>query len=117
MALREELTALVDALRAGGVPADLDPQNITPPAVWVQLESIAHTLLSGGTVLRCRLYLIVGDAPAATVLDTIDALLGSVLDVVTPNTDTDTTTEVVALPDNPTPLPALRLTVDLPTSL
>jgi hypothetical protein len=117
MALREELELLVEALRGAGISADLDPQNLTPPAVWVQLESIAHTLLSGGTVLRCRLYLIVGDNPAGTVLDHIDTLLYLVLGVVTPNTDTDTTTETVALPDNPTPLPALRLTVDLPTTL
>ena len=116
MALREGLDDLVAALREAGIVADLDPQNLTPPAVWVQLESIAHSILSGGMVLRCRLYLIVGDAPAGTVLDNLDPLLGSVLDVVTPNADVDTTVAGVLLPDTPTPLPALQLTIDLPTT-
>lgn len=116
MALREELDALVDALRAGGIAADLDAQNLTPPAVWVQLESIAHSLLSGGMVLRCRLYAIVGDGPTGTVLDNLDALLGAVLEVVTPNADRDTDVAGVILPDTPNPLPALQLTVDLPAA-
>jgi hypothetical protein len=116
MALREELDALVAALRAAGIAADLDAQNLTPPAVWVQLESIAHSLLSGGMVLRCRLYAIVGDGPAGTVLDNLDQLLGAVLDVVTPNADRDTDVAGVILPDTSTPLPALHLTVDIPTT-
>jgi hypothetical protein len=116
MALRAALDDLVAALREAGIPADLDPQNLTPPAVWVQLESIAHSLLDGGLVLRCRLYAIVGDAPAGTVLDNLDALLGEVLDVVTPNADRDTEVAGVLLPDTPNPLPALQLTVDLPTT-
>jgi hypothetical protein len=116
MALREELDLLVTALRDAGLNADLDAQNLTPPAVWVQLESIAHSILSGGMVLRCRLYAIVGDGPTGTVLDNLDALYETVLDVVTPNTDTDTTVAGVVLPDTSTPLPALQLTVDLPTT-
>jgi hypothetical protein len=116
MALRAALDDLVAALREAGIPADLDPQNVTPPGVWVQLESVAHSLLSGGLVIRARLYLVVGDAPAGTVLDHLDLLLGSVLEVVTPNADVDTVTAGVLLPDTPAPFPALQLTVDLPTT-
>lgn len=116
MALREELELLVLTLRGAGLTADVDAQNLTPPAVWVQLASISHNLLSGGKTLRVRLYAIVGDAPTGTVLDNLDALLETVLTVVDPNADIDTDVAGVMLPDNATPLPALQLTLDIPTT-
>lgn len=116
MALREELDLLVLSLRSAGISADVDAQNLTPPAVWVQLASISHNLLSGGKTLRTRLYLIVGDAPTGTVLDQLDQLLEDTLTVVTPNADVDSEVAGVQLPDTSTPLPALQLTLDIPTT-
>lgn len=116
MSLKAALVDVTAALNAGGVDASIDAQNVNTPGVWVQLESIAHSILSGGVVVRARLYLVVGDAPATTALDNLDELLAAVLDIVSPNTDRDTESVSVMLPGDSTPLPALQLTVDLPTT-
>lgn len=113
MSLRATLQPLVDALTAGGVPATLDPQNLNPPGAWIQLESLQHNILRGRSTIRARIYLVTGDAPAATVLDQLDQLLTATLAVATPNTPLDTESVTVTLPNDSTPLPALQLTIDL----
>lgn len=118
MGLKSAVSDLVEALNGYGVPAASDPQDLNPPAVWVQLVSVAHDRLDGGGTFRLRLYLVAPDAGTDAALDTFDEWLPRVLAVVTPNTDTDTEAASVYLPDNPsTPLPALQLTVSTTDSL
>lgn len=113
MSIKTAVTDLVDALNGAGIDAAADPQDLTPPGVWVQLESIDHNLLSGDVTVRLRLYLIAGDTGTLNALDTLSTLLRRVLRIVDPNTDQPTTGESVYLPDNPsTPLPALRINID-----
>lgn len=113
MSIKSAVQDLVDALNAAGVPASADAQEVNPPAVWVQLASIAHDRLDGGGTFRLRLYLVAPDAGTTAALDTFAEWLPQVLAVVTPNTDVDTDAVSVSLPDNPsTPLPALQLTID-----
>lgn len=112
VSVKTAVSDLVDAFNAAGVPAASDPQNLSPPAVWVQLASIAHDRLDGGGTFRLRCYLIAPDTGTDAALDTFTEWLPQVLAVVTPNTDVDTEAASVYLPDNPsTPLPALQLTV------
>lgn len=113
MSLATAVLDLVDALNAAGIPAAADAGEVNLPGVWVQLDRVAENLLSGGITVTLRLFLIAGDTGTAAALDTLSTLYRQVLTVVTPNTDADTTTAAVQLPDNPsTPLPALQLTVD-----
>jgi hypothetical protein len=112
LSVKTAVTDLVEALNAYGVPAASDPQNLTPPCVWVQLASIAHDRLDGGGTFGLRLYLIAPDSGTDAALDTFAEWLPRVLAVVDPNTDRDTEAASVYLPDNPsTPLPALQLNV------
>ena len=114
MSLRSAVEDMVAALNAAGITAAADPGELNLPGVWVQLESVAHTLLSGGVTVRLRLYCIAGDAGTLNALDQLSALYVSVCELVTPNTDTDTTAVGVQLPDNPSsPMPALQLSVDV----
>jgi hypothetical protein len=113
MSVKTAVTDLVEAFNAYGVPAASDPQDLNPPAVWVQLASIAHDRLDGGGTFRLRCYLVAPDTGTDAALDTFAEWLPKVLAVVQPNTDTDTEAASVYLPDNPsTPLPALQLTVN-----
>jgi hypothetical protein len=114
MSLRSAVEDLVAALTAAGISAAADPGELNLPGVWVQLESVAHTLLSGGVTVRLRLYCVAGDTGTLNALDQLSPLYEAVCGVVTPNTDTDTTTVGVQLPDNPTtPMPSLQLSVDV----
>lgn len=113
MSLGATLGDLVDTLNAAGIETTLDPQNLNPPGVWVQLQSIQHNILAGQKTIRARLYLVAGDAPADVVLANLDELLADVESLVTPNTDVDTESVAVTLPNDSTPLPSLQLTVDL----
>jgi hypothetical protein len=118
MSLRTAVTDMVDALTGAGISAAADPQELNLPAVWVQLSTVAENLLSGDITVTLKLNLIAGDAGTLAALDTLSDLYQQVIGVVTPNTDTDTTTVTVQLPDNPTsPMPALQLTVATPETL
>lgn len=118
MTLADAVNDVAAALVAAGIPASADPQNLTPPGVWVQLDTIAHPYLSGHVTARLKLAVIVGDAGTDHALTALSDLYARCVDVVTPNTDVDTRTLGVYLPDNPTtPLPALQYTVDVPAAL
>lgn len=107
------LSDVVYALTDEGITATIDPRDLNPPGVLVELESIAHNLLCGSVTTRVRLFCVVPDTGAATALREAAELLTRVLGVVTPNTELDSTYEAVVLPDSPTPLPAILLRVDV----
>jgi hypothetical protein len=110
---RAELAALADALVAAGVPAALDPRDVTPPAAWLHLGPWTYDTLCGDVadaqVIVDLISPDVGVSDAMGLLDDLEALtvlvLGPPRDPVTPAT--------VQLPDGQTSLPCYRLTYQL----
>lgn len=108
--LAGEVAALVDALKAQGLAAAVDPADLAPPCVWVTCERIIHDRLAGAT-MRMQLLLIVDDRDTLRAWEALSVLLADVEQVVSPTSDT--TADSVTLPGDSTPLPALVLTHDL----
>lgn len=106
------LEALCTALAAAGLPAAQDPADVNPPGAWVNLEGITTAVALDGThQLRAAVWLVVPDTDHHRALEALAAAYSQLLTVLTP--DGEVTTEGLVLPDNPTPLPALRVPVNL----
>lgn len=105
---------LVELLEGAGVQASLDPADLNVPAVWIALDSVAQANLAGRLELRCLLFLIVGDADTTRAMASLGQLHAKVLQVITP--DGPVVTQGVVMPGDPTPLPALRVPVNLYTT-
>lgn len=106
------LAGLLAVLESAGVPASLNVGQVQPPGAWVTPRTITPERLDGGGQLRTYVYLIVSDTDAAQAVINLGQLLDKALTVIDPD-EAVSTAEAVALPDSP-PLPAYRLTVDLP---
>jgi len=109
---------LVDALRAAGFRASVDPDELVtdPGCVWVQPREIRDYTLAGGGTLLVWLYLIVANVETTQAMLLLDDTLAGVLPLVTvaDSDDVIDLSSAVILPSNPTnPLPAYRLSVDL----
>lgn len=107
------LSDLVYVLTDAGIDATIDPRDLNPPAVLVELESIAHNLLSGGVTTRVRLFCVVPDLGLPSALREAARLMSDVLAVVEPNTEMDSTFEAISTPDGGGPLPAILMRVDV----
>lgn len=113
---RVELSAVADALTAGGVPSAIDPRDLTPPAAWVHLGPWTYDTLCGDVSdVQMIVDLIapdVGTLDALGLLDDIETLavlvLGPPRAPVTPTT--------IQLPDSGTALPCYRLTYQVEMS-
>ena len=106
------LNVLVDALRAADVRADLDPSSLNLPAAWVTVEGIQAANVAGDTTLLAVVYLIVPDQDYGRAL----ADLADLYNLVVPGVlrpDGQVVPQGVILPDSTTPLPALRVPVNL----
>lgn len=104
---------LLDVLHDADVNATMTPGEVNTPGCWLTLEEVAPRVLDGSMRLTCSLYLIAGDADALRALRTLGELLTRVKTVLTP--DGPVTTTAVVLPSGPTPLPALRVPINLYT--
>lgn len=117
MGLRSELDGLAAALTAAGVSATYDENEVGVPGAWLHAQPIAYDArtLDGGvsSTARVDVYLIVG-AGSTGVAQTA---LAELYDLVVPHAlvpDAPAEWTAVALPSDPsTPLPALRLPVNL----
>lgn len=114
---RAELQALVDALTAGGVPAAIDPRDLTPPAAWVHLGPWTYDTLCGGDVVDAQVLIDLigidsGTLDAMGTLDDLETL--AVMILGPPRAPVQPAT--LTLPDNTTALPAYRLTYQLELS-
>lgn len=111
-ALAVALDELRAELTAAGVPAAVDENDVPVPGAWIAPQSVRYDRLSGST-WRVDVFLIVGAMSSGPAVAALDALHARVVPkVLTP--DADATVTAVALPFDPsTPLPALRLPVDL----
>jgi len=113
---RAELTAVADALTAGGVPSAIDPRDLTPPAAWVHLGPWVYDVLCGdASSLQMVVDLVAPDSGVAESMGMLEDLetitvmiLGPPRGPVTPTT--------LQLPDSGTALPCYRLTYDVVVS-
>jgi hypothetical protein len=95
---RAELQTVADALTAGGVPAAVDPRDVSLPGAWVQRRTITRDLLGGGVTMRVRVWLIAPDVGMWGALELLDEMYDvAVIAGVIPNVD-GTTTDVVTGP-------------------
>lgn len=111
MSLASALTGLADRLTAGGLPATVDPRNVNPPGAWVGLDQLSNPLLCGDWGTASAVVMLVapdiGHDRALTILSDLLDTLGGIVPVATVAADT------AALSASPTPLPALRCTVQI----
>lgn len=106
------LQGLVEALRAADVQADLDAAKVKLPGVWVSVDRLLDWTLSGGGMIRARLFVVVADRDDRRVLEALDDICALVFDVVDPMSDVETTN--LQLPNGGQPRPALTFTHDIP---
>lgn len=113
--MRLDLAAaqVVDRLRTAGIAADVDPRNLDPPAVWVQLAQVdtPRKFKAGHYAATWNLTCI---APDAGTTDALRAL-GELSDTLaaTFGTVTGGTALGIILPSGPDPLPGLQWQVAL----
>lgn len=113
--LLASLQSLVDTLNSvDGLNAVLDPRDINPDCVYVDLESLSHEYLCGQAEMTVKLTLITGDMGRIQALINLSALLDKVLTVLSP--DGDTQVGATTTPSSTQPLPCLVVTVKVPTS-
>lgn len=114
-----DFTPLVDLaadLEAAEVRASLDPADVNLPGAWITVESIQAGNLAGTLILGCVVYLIAPDQDYRRAMEALAELYNKVVGptaVLTP--DGPVVPQGVILPDTSTPLPALRVPVNLST--
>lgn len=91
--------------------ASIDPAQVTPSGVWVQVGGITFDRLDMGYTLRTFLRLVVPDTGVDNAATALSELLAAVLSTVTP--DGEITPAQVTLPHTATPLPGLTVPVHL----
>lgn len=109
----DEVRQVLADLRAGGVRADLDPAQCSPPAVWLRLLPFEHDTLAGVTV-KAEATCIAPDTTDDAALGHLAALHDLVVSIVEP--DGPCRWQGTILPDNPTPLPSLVIPVLIETN-
>lgn len=102
---------LCAVLEGAGVRASADPATVTPPGAWVTVENINQLTVDGQLQLECVVYLIVGDTDHRRAYDKLAELYNLAATVLVP--DGPVVPQGVILADTPTPLPALRVPVNL----
>jgi hypothetical protein len=110
---RAELTAVADALTAGGVPSAIDPRDVTPPAAWVHLGGWQYDLLAGDCHSAQVVVDLVGtDAGTYDALGQLDGLESDAVTILGPPVGPVVAT-TLTLPDSSAVLPCYRLTYDV----
>lgn len=108
-----ELDQLLELLRAAGLKASMDPADLNLPGVWLAVDTVDVANLKGDLRLGCLLFLIAGDQDPRRAIGVCSAMFQKVLTVLSP--DGAVQTQGVVMPADPTPLPALRVPVNLYT--
>lgn len=108
------LDGLVDALRAEGLRASVEPRDLNAPCAWVTpSQTTTGMYLCGDGELRVDVYLIAPDHGYVRSLQTLEDSLAKALQVIEPD-EAVSLAESVVLPDSPNPLPAFLITVKIP---
>jgi hypothetical protein len=103
---------LVGRLKEAGISASFDAGEVDVPGVWLASQNVNVQTLDGGATHLVWAYLLAPDNGVDDAHAGLRKLLDEVLEVIDPDGPV-TTNESVILPDNPTPLPAYRLPVEL----
>jgi hypothetical protein len=104
--------AIVDRIKAAGMSAAVDPRDLDPPAVWVQLAGLDLTRFGAGWwASSWTLTAVAGDAGTSDALKSLGQLSDTL--VATFDTLRGGTAVGVVLPAGPDPLPGMQYTVDL----
>jgi hypothetical protein len=110
---RAELTAVADALTAGGVAAGIDPRDLTPPAAWVRLGLWEYDRLSADCVsAQLVVDLFAPDIGVEDALGLLDQLEADTVTILGPPVGPVVQT-TAQLPDSTALLPCYRLTYDV----
>lgn len=107
---------LVDLCRNLAPPlfVSMDPADVNPGrGAWLALDQIRPANVAGDLELRCSLFLISSDQDPRRALAALAPRLRALLSVVVP--DGPVVPQGVVMPDSPTPLPALKVPVNLYT--
>ena len=116
MGIAAALEDLAAQLRAAGFNASVDAVDVSPPGVVVHAAAVlpGSAKLCGDYPLRVTLWLVVPDTGTLSAyrgLDDLYARLGPALaGTGTTLTADDRTFERLVMPDDPSGLPALRVT-------
>lgn len=116
MGFAESLEGIAATLTAAGLNASVDPAEVTPPGVLVRGDAIlpASAKLCGDHPMRVALWLVVPATNYLVRYRLLEDLYGRVAVALatgdTTLTADERTFERLIMPDDPTPLPALRVT-------
>lgn len=107
----EQLVDLLNAVE--GVRATQNPADLTPPGVWVTVDAVNPLTVGGQLQLECSVWLVVGDADYRRAFTKLAELYNKVTTIgLVP--DGPVVPQGLILPGTPsTPLPALRVPVNL----
>jgi hypothetical protein len=106
----EPVQQLVQLLVGAGMSASTNPEDVTMPGAWVTVEGVRAITLTD-IQLECAVYLVVGDQDYARAYTALADLYNQAATVLSP--DGLVVPQGVVMPGNPTPLPALRVPVNL----
>lgn len=112
ISVADTLDAVVTQLRAGGVPADVEPARVRVPGAWVTATQYEHGLLGGGGTATVEIYLVVNERPGGTAWRALDSLYRKALLAGVIPTEPTRTNEAVQL-QGPQPLPAFVITTTI----
>lgn len=116
MALRinEAVDGVVARLRAAGLRATDDISKVDLPGAFVYASSVSHEYLNGAGAVTVTILLIAPDSGMHNATAILSGLLDDALTVIDPDADTQLA-EQIQLPSGGPPLPAFRVSVDVPT--
>lgn len=104
---------LVAAITAAGLQAAQDPSDLNMPGAWVTVDQIVPNTLAPGWKLQCLVFVIVADQDHRRAMKRLEQAFNKLQTVLSP--DGPVRPQGVIMPGDPTPLPALRVPVDLYT--
>lgn len=114
MNLAATIQGVVDLLNSvEGLSATSDLRDLNTDCILVQMDSISHEYLCGSGEVTITLYLVTANVGMPQDLVSLSDMLDKVLTVLSP--DTDTKVGTVPPLEGGDPLPALVVTVKVPT--
>lgn len=116
MGIGSTLRGVVAALKAVGLEAAADVRDLNVPGCLITPDQVLPaTKLCGTEQLRAFVDLVARDAGDTTAYDQLDALMAKAGPVLDPDRTRDPLTfRRVNTSDNPTGLPAVRVTIATP---
>lgn len=105
---------LVQLIQGTGLEAAQDPSKLNMPGAWVTVDQVVPSSLAGGWELQCLVFLIVADQDYKRAAKRLAEAFNLLHQVAEP--DGPVRPQGVIMPGDPTPLPALRVPINLYTT-